>query len=140
MAHWADALFAIDKAWWEMYIADVSSNFLGDKFIGNPVPTGMDIQSVDFLNCFGNSGIGSIALAIYGGASKIILLGYDCQITDGKAHWHGNHPRGLANAAKINDWPKKFAEFAKTVSVPIFNASRLTALDMFERVELEDVL
>jgi len=133
-------LFAIDKEWWEMYIHNIYITFLGDKFIGNPVPNGMDLESVDFLNCFGNSGIGSIALAIYGGASKIILIGYDCQITNGKVHWHGNHPKGLANAIKINEWPKKFSEFAKTVTVPIFNASRLTALDCFEKVQLEDVL
>lgn len=140
MALWADALFAIDKQWWETYITDVSSRFLGDKFIANPVPRGMDIESVEFLNCFGNSGIGSIALAIYGGASKIILLGYDCQTTDGKSHWHGDHPKGLANAVGINNWPKKFAEFALTTNIQILNASRATALDCFERINLEDVL
>lgn len=100
----------------------------------------MDIESVEFLNCFGNSGIGSIALAVYGGASKIILIGYDCQMTDGKSHWHGDHPTGLANAVRINEWPVKFAEFSKTVDVPIYNASRQTALECFERVKLEDVL
>ena len=123
-----------------MYIVDVSSRFLGDKFIANPVPRGMDIESVEFLNCFGNSGIGSIALATHGGADKIVLLGYDCQETDGKKHWHGDHPKGLANAVGIKDWPVKFAEFAKTGKTPIFNASRYTALDCFERVRLEDVL
>lgn len=137
---WADAVFAIDKAWWERYIADVSAKFLGDKFIANPVPKGMDIENVEFLNCFGNSGIGSIALAVYGGASKIVLVGYDCQMTDGKSHWHGDHPTGLANAVRINEWPAKFAEFAKTIDVPIYNASRQTALECFERVNLEDVL
>jgi hypothetical protein len=137
---WADAVFAIDKAWWEKYIADVSANFLGDKFIANPVPRGMDIEDVNHLKCYGNSGIGSIALAVYGGAEKVVLLGYDCQITEGKSHWHGDHPKGLANAVRINEWPKTFAEFAKTVDVPIYNASRQTALDCFERIALEDML
>ena len=123
-----------------MYIHDVSTKFLGNKFICNPVPPGMDLESVEYIACFGNSGIGSIGLAIYGGASNIILVGYDCQITNGKVHWHGNHPNGLANATRLKDWPKTFAKFAKTVTVPIFNASRLTALDCFERVKLEDVL
>jgi hypothetical protein len=133
-------LFAIDKAWWEMYIQNIYTTFQGDKFIANPPLRGHDIESVEFLNCHGNSGIGSIALAIYGGASKIILLGYDCKYTNGKAHWHGNHPRGLANVANIANWPEKFASFAKTVNIPILNASRETALDCFERVKLEDVL
>jgi hypothetical protein len=122
-----------------MYFEEVNQTFLGEKFIGNPTRWDAVTQMRD-IDCFGNSGIGSIQLAIKGGASKVILLGYDCKLTQGKTHWHGDHPRGLANARFINKWPQLFAQFARTVKTEIINCSRETALDCFPIARLEDVL
>jgi hypothetical protein len=79
-------------------------------------------------------------LAIMGGAKQIIMLGYDCQLTDGKTHWHGDHPAGLGNAVGVNNWPQAFWNFEERATVPIINASRQTALEMFPRKSLESCL
>ena len=123
-----------------MYIQDVYTNFYGDKIIGNPSPAGYNLTSVTDLGCYGNSGIGAISLAIYGGAKKVILIGYDCSITNNKTHWHGNHVAGLDNARRINEWPKLFSNFAANVTTPIINSTRTTALTAFPKLSLEEAL
>jgi hypothetical protein len=68
----------------------------------------------------------------------VVLLGYDCQVTNGLKHWHGDHPKGLGNAGMIHKWHKRFAELADKYPNKEFNATRETALTCFERVKLED--
>ena len=93
------------------------------------------------IETFKNSGAGAINLAITLGAKRVILLGYDCQKTGGKAHWHGNHEKGLGNAGTIRDWPAQFAKLAKVYpDTDIINASRDTALTCFRRADLDEVL
>lgn len=93
------------------------------------------------FKAYGNSGAACIAMAAQAGAKRIIMLGYDCQKTGGKAHWHGDHPRQLGNANSINRWIPKFQELAKDHRhVEIINCSRATALECFPRMELEDAL
>jgi hypothetical protein len=79
-------------------------------------------------------------LAIRFGAKKVILIGYDCSVTDNKTHWHGDHVVGLDNARRIDEWPILFSNFAANVTTPIINATRTTALRTFPIVSLEDAL
>ena len=88
---------------------------------------------------YGNSGASCISMAAQGGAKKIILLGFDCQHTNGKSHWHGDHPAHLANAGLIDRWMEKYAEMKSEIS-GIINASRETALTVFPRQSLESLL
>jgi hypothetical protein len=122
-----------------MYLDEVRETFKGDKFTANPIRSA-GITQVPNLNCFNNSGIGCLALAIAGGAKRIIMLGYDCQKTDGKTHWHGDHPKGLGNANGVERWNDTFHLFADTVGIEIINASRVTALDAFPTLSLEKAL
>ena len=69
------------------------------------------------------------------------MLGFDCQHTGGQAHWHGNHPRGLANARQIDRWPDLFKSLRNDhPDAEIINASRVTALDCFPRANIEELL
>lgn len=80
-------------------------------------------------------------MAAQGGAARIILLGFDAQHTNGRAHWFGNHPIGLGNAGMTDKWLDKFAQLADDFShIDIINASRETALTCFKRARLEDLL
>jgi len=133
-------LFAIDRAWWDIYVNDVFKNFYGAKIIGNPCPKGYNLTSVTDIGCYGNSGIGAISLAIRFGAKKVILIGYDCSVTDNKTHWHGDHVAGLDNARRIDEWPILFNNFAANITTPIINATRTTALRTFPIVSLEYAL
>ena len=93
------------------------------------------------FKAYGNSGGGAIAMAVKAGASRVILLGYDCQKSGGKVHWHGDHPQGLGNAGSMPKWPEQFKRLAASIEgVEVINCSRDTALRAFPRMALEDAL
>lgn len=122
---------------------EVNRDFVGQRFCTNNLPAKFmsTYLSPAKFKAYGNSGAGGISLALFGDAERVIMLGFDCQHTGGQAHWHGNHPRGLANAKQIDRWPKLFEQLKTDhPDAEILNASRVTALTCFERVKLEDVL
>ena len=122
---------------------EVNATFKGARFSTNPMHRRFQITKLapSAFNAYGNSGAGCISLAAQGEAKRIILLGYDCQKTDNKAHWHGDHPPSLGNAGQINHWHEKFARQAKDLgNHEIINCSRATALTCWPRANLEDVL
>lgn len=136
-------MFALDFPWWEAHIAEVDKDFQGARFSTNDLPKKYKATYLPpkHFKAYGNSGAAAIALAIAGDAKRVVMLGFDCQMTNGHAHWHGNHPRGLANARQIDRWPKLFQQLRDDhPQVEIVNATRQTALTMFTRVKLEDEL
>jgi hypothetical protein len=159
LAPWADALFAFDVKWWDEYHKEVDEVFKGRRFGYSTPCVRYGAESLFFeawFNSFSNSGACAVGLAIAAGAKKIVMLGYDCQKTDGKVHWHPDHPSrmsektarkrwpgGMANAESIKRWPSQFKNvriYADNNGARVINASRVTALDCFERANLEDVL
>lgn len=130
----------MDRDWWKTYIDDVNLCFKGERFSNNSHPSKYNVTKINGT-CFANSGAGAIVTAIEGGARRVILLGYDCQYTNGKTHWHGDHPAHLGNAKHVDKWHEKFRQLAdKYAKIEILNASRQTALNCFPRIELESVL
>jgi hypothetical protein len=137
IAPWADVLFAMDGAWWRKYGRGLE--FAGERLT---VAKGFcrGAQSVQ-LPYAGNSGACAMVLAEQRGAKKIIMLGYDCQYTNGKRHWHGDHPVGLGNCVSLPKFPGHFERMkARFKDIEVFNASRETALEVWPRANLEDVL
>jgi hypothetical protein len=128
----------MDRAWWRVYGDEVARTFAGECW----APFGGDAR----LRRTGarrqpNSGAGAIALGAHLGARRIVLLGYDCQKTGGRAHWHADHPGGLGNAGTVGHWPALFRTLARELQgVDVINCSRATALDAFPRRALEEVL
>ncbi len=129
----------MDRNWWEKYIERAKAEFHGLRF--SPLTGIAGVRRIKFTH-YQNSGVGAISLATYWGAKRVILLGYDCQKTGGKSHWHGDHPKGLGNAGSLGTWPGQFAKLATDLDnrVEIINCSRETALTMFERRPLDEVL
>jgi len=131
-------LYAMDRVWWKEYGGEVAEVFKG---IATTPVSGIKGTERVHSHDTQNSGAGAIALAITMGAKRVILLGYDCQLTGGKAHWHGNHPRGLGNAGSVDKWPAQFkAMAAKFPKADIINCTRETALSVFPLGILEEVL
>lgn len=128
----------MDKQWWDKYRGEVLASFRGERLSNNPNFGTTRVK----INAFGNSGAGAIATAHHWGAEKIILLGYDCQHTDGRKHWHGDHPRGFGNAGMVDKWAEKFAELAKSLpkGLEVVNCTRQTALNCWPRMALDDAL
>lgn len=144
IAPWADALYAMDYAWWRVHGREVAETFVGERVSANPVASlAVTVAPKAAVPTFGNSGAAAISLAANAGAKRVLMLGYDCQRTGGQVHWHGNHPKTLGNAGAMPRWPKQFEDLAKHMTglgVEVINCTRSTALTCFPRADLEDEL
>ena len=133
----------MDREWWGVHGDEVLSTFTGARFSNNSIATRYGVTRVSqSVRTYRNSGAAAVSLAAHMGAQRIVMLGFDCQHTGGKTHWHGSHPKGLGDAGSVDKWGKAFADLARDMRgrCEVLNASRATALDCFERVNLEDVL
>lgn len=141
-ALWADILFAMDRRWWAVYLDEARRDFQGALATSSGSMCRQGWKTVQSelrkFKPFCNSGTAAISLALRAGATRVIMLGYDCQRTGGAVHHHGNHPKPLGNAGSLLKWPAYFrmlkASFPKA---SIVNASRETSLDMFIKMPLE---
>lgn len=144
---WAAALYAHDTKWWRIHHQEVGRIFKGRKFTATQVAGNYGAETtfgLPWFKQFRNSGACAVSLAISGGASRVVLLGFDAAFGEsGETHYHGDHPPELSNAASIATWPKQFqilAKYAAEKGVEIVNASRRTALDCFARIDLGQAL
>ncbi len=144
LALWADALYAMDRAWWKIYGDEVKKNFSGARLSSAPQEPKFDVEVLQrpAFDPYSNSGAGAVSYALMKGAKRIYLLGYDCQRIAGKSHWHGDHPKPLSNLGSIGQWQKFFTRLAATAKVKeaeIINCSRTTMLEAFPRRSLDEV-
>lgn len=132
----------MDLQWWERYEDEIQSTFFGDRLSVNKIPAKFKVKHIQTISGYGNSGAGAISCAIEGGATRVIMLGYDCQRTNGKNHWHADYPKRMGNCGKMDKWHTKFGLLNEHLSkdAEIINASRESALDMFKRMDLESAL
>lgn len=93
----------------------------------------------------GNGGMQAVNLAWHLGADRIVLLGYDMQITDGQLHWHGQHVNKLGDPKP--DLMRRWAVAAASVAgalielgVDVVNCSRQSAAQGWPRRPLENVI
>lgn len=135
-------MFAMDRQWWQTHGDEVIASFGGARYSINNMAAKYNVVKLPpAFKHYGNSGAACIAMAAQGGASRIVLLGFDCQHTGGKAHWHGNHPKGLGNAGGVDKWQEKFAELARDIAgIDVINATKETALNCWPRKSLKDLL
>lgn len=144
LAPWADLLFFHDRKWWDIHGAEVGDAFSGLCVTMSSLSTSrvLSLAGTGF-KAYRNSGGGAINFAMLAGAKRIITLGLDGKYaSDGRRHWHIQHPK-LGDAASLPRFVKIFpqlAQDAKSKGVEIINASRDTALICFPRVTLENVL
>lgn len=95
-----------------------------------------------------NSGAGAINLAYHLGAKRIVLIGFDMKVIDNKQHFHGEYinsklERPAEDKMTFSKGMLAFpaiANDAEILGVEIINTSMDSALDMFEKIPLEDVL
>jgi hypothetical protein len=133
-------LYALDTDWWKQHLAEARDTFHGAMVSPQQI-AGVRCERAWLDARPTNSGAALIAQAAYWHVPRVILLGYDCQRTAGRAHWHGDHPQGLRNATGIHDWPGHFQQILSRLrGMDVINASRKTALTVFPRSTLEEAL
>jgi hypothetical protein len=89
-----------------------------------------------------NSGAASISLATQLGVKKIYLLGFDMKCDGGnKTHWHKPHTKG-----KIPPFEKhlrgffEIAKDAERLGVEIINVNPDSAIDVFPKISLDEII
>ena len=169
IAPFADALYFCDKSWWDMQQARnhyaVSGTSFHDLIYKGFWVTGSpkfhDHPQVRYLRFTGesgleeeptglrtghNSGYQAINLAVHFGAKKIVLLGFDMRVVNGRTHWH-DEPRQSAAAYGNDIFPRTMLPHFGSLVVPlaehdveIVNATPDSAITCFPSASLKDVL
>jgi len=163
LAPWADVLYAADHQWWQkgkgfpefrgLRVAQgdaAPKMYRGIKQVGL-VRTGQIVREPKGILAAGsdregrgaNSGFQALNLAVQFGAKKIILVGYDMRVDLG-FHWHGRHPDGMNNPNKggIARWAKvldRASRYLRVLGVEVLNASAVSALRAYPKINFEDV-
>lgn len=154
LAPWATALYAADRRWW-MWHKGVK-DFTGLKYSLSPT-AGKMYPDVQVLFNSGSKGLDTnpralkhgyngthqaINLAVHFGAKRILLLGVDMQRgSDGKEHWHGEHPNRSRSPYRV--FIKHLATLCnplEELGVEVVNCSPRSVLECFPKRSLYDVL
>lgn len=159
-APWADVLYACDGSWWRYHYAEVRRVFKGQLWtqdahaaktynihhIVSERGVGLSrdpkvIYQGGGVRGAGNSGYQAMNLAFHWGVKRIVLLGYDMKICDGKKNWH--EPHVLATVSPYESWVRNYIPLAVDLDaegVTVVNATPGTALDCFQKVRIEEAL
>jgi len=153
----ADILYACDGNWWDLHLDSITqAEFAGELwtqdtkaadrhdlcYIKGESGKGLAL-SPDRINTNASSGHQAINLAYHMDATHIVLVGYDCQRTEGKSHWFGDHVKGLSRSHPYRLWLSNYAALAvdlQTQGVRITNCTLQSAITCFPRGDLEAIL
>lgn len=159
----ADVLYAADVSWWK-HRAPKAEQFTGERWTQDKHWTPRDAEArginvirsehghgvahpgADFIYTGFNSGFQALNLAVVWGAKRVVLLGFDMGVSNGRNHWHEDYSGGeLRNAAPDvyngfrNAFVKCAPKFAE-LGVEVINASRETTLKCFPRMTIQEAL
>lgn len=136
LAPWCDHLYAGDLAWWDVNADGIPH---GPKR-WTCSPQAARKYGLRYHQAYGefNSGLRAIELAFMLGAERVLLLGYDCTVSNG-THWHGNH-EGTKNPTEslCRKWNQQHRRLAQRDQV--VNCSRETELSAYRLGYLEKEL
>lgn len=132
-------LYASDYAWWKRYLTQIDVQ--AERWTNNK-KAAFDYKLSLWVNNHGySSGLAAIHLAMWFGAARILLLGYDCKPRGEELHWHGAH-QGCNNPNQMSFkiWQKQYRQTPWPVRQRVINCSRDTAIACFPRMTLDHVL
>lgn len=95
-----------------------------------------------------NSGAAAISLAVHLGAKRIVLVGFDMKVENNQPHWHNiyNSIEAATLKAKLPPFHKhlegfpQIAKDAKEMGIEIINASPNSAITVFPKCDVKDLL
>lgn len=157
LAPWADCLYACDAKWWHWHHgvkAFTNPKWSMDhsawngyrvlypdvRLLRNAGPDGLEHQPTG-LKSGRNSGYQAINLAYHYGAKRIVLLGYDMQMSGGKSHYFGEHPNN--QRSPYDRFRRAFETIKKPLmkrGIEVINCTRRSALNTFPKADLREVL
>lgn len=159
----ADILYGCDAAWWRHHQG--VPDFAGERWSSHGGATQDDKREVAArfglnlvsgapgdgfstdpatIHYGSNSGFQAVNLAghLLGWKGRILLVGFDMRRVGGRAHFFGEHPKGLRATRTYKSFIDAFRRAAKALppGVEIVNCTPGSALDCFPVMELADAL
>lgn len=155
LGHWVDVCWSGDCRWYDWNKDDLLA-FPGLRFTCCPQtgcmpgmikiqrgkPKGIETRP-DRVAWNRNSGASAINLAVHFGAKRIVLLGFDMAMKEGKHNWHTHHqhspPEDIYQRWYLDPFREIKLDLDK-IDVECLNATPGSALKVFRTVELRSVL
>jgi hypothetical protein len=159
LAPWAEVLYSCDYAWWAHHKG--APDFKGLKLthdrracnefknlnrveIEKVNSDDVLIERPNHIGAGGNSGFQAFNLVIQFGATGIMLIGIDCNLSKGE-HWHGRHHYMMNNPMETNvkRWKKAFDGSAARVlslGVDVVNCSTTSSLEKYPKLSVDQAL
>lgn len=162
LGNWVSALYFCDRSFYRVYRNQINS-FCNLKVTcvnsieRNLLPTTRNIKRMKRDNKEGlskkedticwnhNSGAAAIDFAVHLGAKRILLLGFDMKPLGGRTHWHEGFQNYLKPTGDIvfERFLKVFPQLAKDAEnrgIEILNVNKDSAIEVFKKVSLKEVL
>jgi len=140
-AAWADIWYAADWKFWEFYQQEaLDSACLRVSAKALDVQLGrahLHLNTKDggkgdaHATSGGHSGFQALQIAMFLGASTILLIGYDCKPKGDKTNYFGRKPRELHKGSHYESWPKCYEKLKVSEGVEIVNATPGSAIKAF---------
>lgn len=157
---WADVLYACDHHWWEAHRGVVE--FKGqriafddrtiEKWRGMPTlkveikryVNDMRFDKIGHVGWGGNSGFHAVNLAAQFGAKKIILVGFDMRVDQGR-HFFGDHPytKNRPSQGSVDNWRPHFDKQAPVLAargIEVINCSPVSTLKAYPKMTFAEAL
>lgn len=161
IAPWIDALYAADASWWEYHAKDARATNIPFMFCQDEItsekwglwwtpgpnrdrptqPAGISTDPAR-IHYGDHSGFQALNIAVHLGASRILLLGYDCRRTP-KTHWFGDHPPELQRDTHYENFAHHYGRAKPQLDelgIEVINCAKGSAIDCFRRAMVGDVL
>jgi len=155
-----DHLYSCDYRWAKHHCSTVAQDFEGTwwtqdiQWEVDPAQWGIkQLESIDqpglsrtdgVIHRGGNSGYQAVGLAYellrrHGPEGRIILIGFDMQMTGTRRHWFGAHPKPFDAASNYGNFITSFKTIHPEIyGLEIINCTRTTALDWFPCMDLDE--
>lgn len=146
-APWADILYAADQRWWQFYKpAFTGLRVSGEEVKGvETIPLTMLARGEPMPREAGSvvsgdhSGFQALGLALTLGATRIILLGYDCG--GNKRNCHDNREPRFKSEPPFDQWVEKYNQVpGRWPHVEFINCSPQSRISAFPKKEIREVL
>lgn len=157
LAPWADALMAIDYAWWmhwkgcpEFAGLKLSTDVRacrewGAERVGiNRWDPRIEVAQLGTVGDLRNSGGACMNLAVQFGCNPVILVGFDMTVSHG-VHFDGPHPAGLNNPREnsVATWRRNIDAAARVIrklGIRVINCSPISTLREYEIKTFDEAL
>ncbi len=153
-ASWCHIWYAADWQFWHAY-KEQAARSLALKVTAdtNAMPHGvvdlfLDTKKVEKAKEYakgyaisgGHSGFQALQVAIFCGATRVCLVGYDCKPKGKDTNYFGRKPEKLHRASSYNLWPQCYQDLKLPAGVEVINCTPDSAINAYQFKPIAEVL